>query len=58
MKNTLRKLMAATLSILLIGLLLSSWQSGASSDGQNGGSIGRPTYGVLNDLQDKSVPHD
>lgn len=58
MKNTCRKLMAATLSMLLVGLLLSSGQSGASSNGQNSGSINQPAYGVLNDLPDKGAFHD
>lgn len=58
MKNTFKKLMATTLSLLFIGFILSSWQPGASSDGQNGGFVERPAYGLLNDLPLKETTHD
>lgn len=58
MKNTFKKITATTLSILLIGLIVSAWESGSLSDSLKDGITNRPVYGTLNDAPDLLMPHD
>lgn len=58
MKNIFKKITATTLSILLIGLIVSAWESGSFSDSLKDEITNRPVYGVLNDLPPKDMPHD
>ena len=53
MKNILKKITATTLSILLIGLIVSAWESGSFSDSLKDDITNRPVYGLFNDAPDK-----
>ncbi len=55
MKNIFRKIAATTLSILLIGLILSAWESGSFSDSLKDEITNPPVYGLFNDAPSKDI---
>lgn len=55
MKNIFKKITATTLSILLIGLIVSAWESGSFSDSLKDEITNRPVYGLFNDAPLKEI---
>lgn len=58
MKNILKKITATTLSILLIGLIVSAWESGSFSDSLKDDITNRPVYGLFNDAPPKDTTNN
>ncbi|MBD5527884.1 MAG: hypothetical protein HDR02_05660 [Lachnospiraceae bacterium] len=55
MKNFFKKITATTLSILLIGLIVSAWESGSFSDSLKDDITNRPVYGLFNDAPPRDI---